>query len=79
MTSFPPIGEFRLTAEEVDGRGDIAFVSGTYAMTLTPPGASEPIKDTGKYVEIRRKQTDGRGLIAVDIFNSDLPASAPSK
>ncbi len=38
-----------------------------------PEGAAEPVQDRGKYVEIRRKQADGAWLIAVDIFNSDLP------
>ncbi len=76
LEGFPPVREFTSTREVVDGRGDLAFVYGTYAMTVAPPGAPE-IKDSGKYVEIRRKQADGRWLIAVDIFNSDLPVAPP--
>ncbi len=73
MEEFPAITKFNLTAVEIDGQGDLAFVRGTYSMTIAPEGAPEPIQDTGKYVEIRRKQPDGSWLMAVDIFNSDLP------
>ncbi len=76
LESFPPVREFKATRDQVDGRGDLAFVYGTYSMTVAPEGAPE-IKDAGKYVEIWRKQADGRWLIAVDIFNSDLPAAPP--
>ena len=73
MEAFPRITEFSLTLDEIDGRGDLAFVRGTYSVTIHPEDAPEPIRDTGKYVEIRRKQPDSSWLLAVDIFNSDLP------
>jgi ketosteroid isomerase-like protein len=73
MKALPPVKEFKLTPVEIEGRGDLAYVKGTFAMTLAPSGAPGPIADVGKYVEIRRKQADGSWLIAVDIFNSDLP------
>jgi uncharacterized protein (TIGR02246 family) len=69
----PAIEDFNLTIEDVFGRGDIAVVRGTYSMTIALEGAPEPIEDTGKYIEIRRKQEDGSWLIAIDIFNSDMP------
>ena len=46
---------------------------GAYSLTIQPEGAPESIRDTGKYIEIRRKQQDGSWLIAIDIWNSDLP------
>jgi uncharacterized protein (TIGR02246 family) len=73
LAGFPPVKEFKLTPVEIEGRGDLAYVRGTFALAVLPPGAPAAIKDTGKYVEIRRKQADGSWLIAVDIFNSDLP------
>jgi ketosteroid isomerase-like protein len=73
MKGLPPVKEFKLDPVEIDGRGDLAFVKGTFTLTLLPPGAPGPITDVGKYVEIRRRQADGSWLIAVDIFNSDLP------
>jgi ketosteroid isomerase-like protein len=74
MQGVPPVKEFKLTPVEIDGRGDLAYVRGTFSMTLLPPGAPGPIVDEGKYVEIRQRQADGSWLISVDIFNSDLPA-----
>jgi len=65
--------EANLTIVEIDGRGDLAYVRGTYSITVQPEGVPEPIQDTGKYLEIRRKQEDGSWLITIDIWNSDLP------
>ena len=73
IKALPPVKDFKLTPVEIEGRGDLAYVKGTFDMTLVPPGAPGPVNDVGKYLEIRRKQTDGSWLIAVDIFNSDLP------
>ena len=69
----PPVTEFSLPIAEIDGRGDLAFVRGTLSITIMPEGAPEPIQDTGKYLVILRRQPDGAWLIAVDVFNSDLP------
>jgi len=73
LEAFPTLTEFNLIAKEIDGCGDLAFVVGIVSMTTAPEGAPEPIQDTGKFIEIRRKQEDGSWLIAVDMFNSDLP------
>jgi uncharacterized protein (TIGR02246 family) len=73
MEAFPPITGFSPETVEIDGHGDLAYVRGTLSMTVMPEGAPEPIQETAKYIEIRRKQPDGSWLIAVDIFNSDLP------
>jgi ketosteroid isomerase-like protein len=77
LSAFPPIGELKLTSVEVVGASDHAVVRGVYSMTLMPPGATVAIADTGKYVELWRKQQDGRWLISWDIFNSDIPLPAP--
>jgi len=77
FASFPPMSDFRPEIIEVEGRGDLAYVRGAYSMMLTPPGAPEPIKDTGKYIEIWRKRADGSWRVIRDIFNSDLPLAAP--
>ncbi len=73
IAASPPITEFSLAVVEIDGRGDLAYVRGTGSSTMMPEGASEPIQNTFKYVEIRRRQPDGTWLIAVDIWNSDQP------
>jgi uncharacterized protein (TIGR02246 family) len=73
MEPFPPFTQYELTIVQIDGRGNLAFVRGTYSMTLIVEGTPEPIHDIGKYVEIWRKQQDGKWLLALDIWNSDLP------
>lgn len=72
MRAFPPVTEAEFHVDEIDGYGDIAYVTGRYSMTLEPEGAPEPVQDQGKYIEIRRKQPDGAWLLSRDIFNSDL-------
>lgn len=73
---FPAMSEFTLSPVDMDGRGDLAYVRGTYALTLAAASGHPPLPDHGKYLEIRRRQADGRWLIAVDIFNSDVPIPA---
>ena len=72
FAAFPPFSGLTLNAVEIDGRGDLAFVRGIFSMTMEIEGMP-PVQETGKYIEIRRKQTDGSWLITADIFNSDTP------
>lgn len=77
LAAFPKVTEMSFDLNEVDGRSDLAYVRGSYRMTIEIPGAPGPVVDEGKFIEIRRKQTDGRWLIAADIFNSSLPPPPP--
>jgi len=65
--------EHKVELVEIDGYGDLAYARGTLAEAYTIPGLAEPIEDVGKLLFIFRKQADGSWLIAVDIWNSDLP------
>jgi ketosteroid isomerase-like protein len=69
----PPYTAFNLTCVEIDGRSDLAYVRGEYTLTMEIEGAPEPIQDIGKFITILQKQQGGSWLIALDIFNSDLP------
>lgn len=71
MEDYPQMSNFKLNHVEVEGMGDMAFVRGTYSFTVTPDGA-KPMNDTGKFLEILQKQSDGSWLIYRDIFNSDM-------
>jgi ketosteroid isomerase-like protein len=62
-----------LTTESVAANGSLAVERGTYKITLTPPGATAPITDTGKYLVHWHKVGD-TWLKVDDIWNSDLPA-----
>jgi ketosteroid isomerase-like protein len=68
---------WKATKVEVAKAGDLAYVSGTYDETMTD-ASGRSVKDHGKYVEIFKKQADGTWKVVADIWNSDLPASAPT-
>lgn len=73
LAAFPPMAGFTLTPIEIDGRGDLAYVRGTYSFTLVGPDGHQLSEDRGKFVEVRRRE-NGKWLVVIDIFNSDLPA-----
>ncbi|NIN73078.1 MAG: DUF4440 domain-containing protein, partial [Gemmatimonadetes bacterium] len=55
---------------QVDGRGDLAFSRSNYTATVMVDGA--PVTDQGKALGVWKKQ-NGSWLLAVGIWNSDLP------
>ena len=56
--------------------GDLAYSSGTYELTMNDP-SGKSVNDHGKYLEVWKKQADGKWKCVADIWNSDLSASAP--
>lgn len=56
--------------------GELGYTSGTYQMTFSDP-AGKTIPDKGKYVTVWEKQADGSWKVLLDIFNTDMPLSAP--
>lgn len=74
LAGMPLVSDFTLTPVEIDGRGDLAYVRGTYSFKIVGPDGHQVGEDHGKYLEVRRKQPDGKWLIVSDIFNSDVPA-----
>ena len=65
---------------EVARSGDLAYVMGVYQMT-SKDAHGKPTSDTGKFVEVWKKQADGKWKTTVDIFNSDVAvqvAAAPA-
>jgi uncharacterized protein (TIGR02246 family) len=69
---FPKITAFKQSVVEIEGPGDPTYVRGTYEMTMLPPGAKEPLKDTGKILAVWRRQPDGSWLVSRVAWNSDL-------
>jgi ketosteroid isomerase-like protein len=67
------MGDLKLWGDEFYASGDLVVVSGNYAMNLLPPGSTLAIADTGKYLEVWRRQLGGSWLIAWETFNSSLP------
>jgi ketosteroid isomerase-like protein len=72
FAGFPPVTDMRLECEEIRGCGDLAYVTGTYSMTIRPPGGAV-IEDTGHFLEIHRRAADGSWPIVRDIYHSSLP------
>jgi ketosteroid isomerase-like protein len=68
---------WRPTKVQVGKAGEMAWVSGTYELTMND-ASGKPINDRGKYLEVWEKQTDGNWKCAADMWNSDLAASAPA-
>jgi uncharacterized protein (TIGR02246 family) len=62
---------------EVARSGDLASIVGTYSLTMKDAQGMS-VTDRGKFVEVWKKQADGKWKVVADIFNSDLPA-APSR
>jgi len=69
---------WKTTKVEVAKSGDLAFLSGTYEVTMNDP-SGKPINDRGKYVEVWEKQADGKWKCGTDIWNSDLPIAPAEK
>jgi ketosteroid isomerase-like protein len=66
---------WKTTKVEVARSGDMAYASGTYELTMND-ASGKPVNDRGKYVEVWKKQTDGKWKCGADIWNSDLPVPA---
>lgn len=58
---------------EVASSGDLGYSIGTYNLSINDSLGS-PMTDRGKYLTVWKKQADGTWKVAVDMFNSDLPA-----
>lgn len=66
---------FDVSPDEIQILGDRAYSHGTFAFSMMPKAGGGLIDDNGKFLTILEKQADDSWKIAVDCFNSDLPAS----
>src|ERR1044072_7145570 len=68
MFSVPGFGGgWKATRVEVSRSGDLGWVTGTYELTETD-ASGRPMVDTGKYLEVWRKQADGSWKCVADMF-----------
>ena len=61
---------------KVEASGDLGYTIGTYEMTITD-STGTAMTEKGKYLEIWKRQADGKWKVAAESFNSDMPAEAP--
>ena len=76
LTTFPPIEEFEITADEIAGGDDVAFVRGRYRLTAAAPPGMPPLSDRGNYMGLLRKHADGSWLWTTDMIASELAPNA---
>ena len=69
---------WQVSKDEVARSSDLAYLMGAYQLTMKDP-QGKPVTDHGKFVEVWKKQADGKWKTVADIFNSDLPLPAPPK
>lgn len=62
---------------EVSKSGDLAYSTGSYTLAMQDP-QGKPIFDKGKFMEVWKKQSDGRWKTVADTYNSDLPVETPT-
>jgi len=60
---------------EIAGSGDMAYSIGNYELNFNDASGKQ-VTDKGKYATVWEKQ-DGSWKVAIDIFNSDMPAAPP--
>jgi ketosteroid isomerase-like protein len=68
--------EIKYSSEEIVAVGDWGFDRGTYRQTLTPKGGGAAITDTGKYLWIYRRGSDGSWKQSRVMWNSSEPAQS---
>lgn len=49
LAALPEMADFQLRTTRVDGRDDLAYVQGTYLMTIAQPDSSEPVQESGYF------------------------------
>lgn len=64
-----------LRPDDISIAGDRAIIRGRSCVFIPLEDGAIGV-DIGKFLEVRRRQPDGRWLVAQDVFNSDLAAGA---
>ena len=64
---------------EVAKSGELAYIYGSYKLTMAATSQSGPLNDTGKFLEVWKKQPRGEWKCTVDMYNSDLPPPTAAK
>ena len=67
---------WKVSKVEAAKSGELAYLYGTYSLSIRAPKGGPAVHDTGKLVEIWKKQADGKRKCIVDTYNSDLAVVA---
>jgi ketosteroid isomerase-like protein len=74
--AFPKITSLTSTPEEIEGRGDLAYVRGKYSFSATLPDG-QSLSENGSYLEIHRRQPDGAWPFTHLIWHSNSAPPPP--
>ena len=67
---------WKVSKAEAARSGEMGYIYATYQLSIRDPKGGPAIEDTGKMVEIWKKQSDGKWKCIADTYNSDLPLPA---
>ncbi len=70
---------WRWSKVEVAQSGELGYIYGTYKLAIVASIQSDAVNDTGKFLEIWKKQPSGKWKCIVDTYNSDLPVPTPAR
>jgi uncharacterized protein (TIGR02246 family) len=66
---------WKVSKVEVAKSGELGYLYGAYSLTIQNPKGGALVRDSGKLVEIWKKQVDGKWKCIIDTYNSDSPAA----
>ena len=67
-----------VTPGETEVVGDIGHEHGAFTITMTPKTGGNAMTDTGKYLVVLKRGSDGRWLLHHDIDNTTAPPPTPA-
>ena len=73
LQEFPPVRQFDVEIEEIDGRHDLAFVRASYAIVIDIADA-ESVHEAGSLLAVLKKRRDGSWVWHRDMWHSGSEA-----
>ncbi len=74
-TFFDPFNvQLSCTFDDVDPAEDVVFARGSYELSLTPKDGGPVIEDSGKFVNVFKRQQDDAFKYSIAMWNSNNPA-----
>ena len=59
---------WKVSKVEVAKSGELGYLYGTYSLSIQDPKGGPPVRDTGKLVEIWKKQVDGKWKCVAEVL-----------
>jgi len=70
--------DFKVTAKSIDASGDLGYVRGEYTLVIQIP-AMPAVTDSGKFLDVWKRQPDGKWLIVASSGSTNLPPPQPAQ